>query len=597
MRGCCCFLFFYLVPFAAVAGAAEVETARLANIATRAAVGGVAGTPIPGFVLGGAGTKPIIVRAVGPTLGGFGVSGVLADPQVNVVSDGAVVATNDNWSASDAPLMVAAGGFALSSGSKDAVLVTSLGAGAYSAPVTAADGGEGIALVEVYDGSRGSGPSIVNASTRAFVGTGERVLVSGFVISGTGSLRLLVRAVGPTLTGFGVPGAIADPTIALYRGTVLVATNDTWWTAGNAGQMMATAAAVGAFPLGFESRDAAVLASLEPGAYSAVFSGGGGATGTGLVELYAVPPTPAVLGEGQWGVRADLPEPNSEMSVAELEGKIYVIGGYPSNRVSVRTVQVYDIATDTWRLTTPLPVGLNHTVSAGVAGKLYVIGGQISAGGAGPFVDTVYVYDPATGTWATRAKMPTQRGGGAGAVVGGKIYVAGGRPPRGSDFAVYDPAVDAWGVLPDLPTQRNHVGAAAIDGKIYVVGGRLEAGFQSAQTDRVEIYDPMASRWTTGAPMLRPRGGVNAVAALGYLHVFGGEGNDDAASGVYPDHDVYHPATNTWVRLRPMPVPVHGVTGASFVNGMIHLTGGGIADGGENGTTLHQVFRPAGSYR
>ena len=93
MRGCCCFLFFYLVPFAAVAGAAEVETARLANIATRAAVGGVAGTPIPGFVLGGAGTKPIIVRAVGPTLGGFGVSGVLADPQVNVVSDGRPMTT------------------------------------------------------------------------------------------------------------------------------------------------------------------------------------------------------------------------------------------------------------------------------------------------------------------------------------------------------------------------------------------------------------------------------------------------------------------------------------------------------------------------
>lgn len=166
--------------------------------------------------------------------------------------------------------------------------------------------------------------------------------------------------------------------------------------------------------------------------------------------------------------------------------------------MSVRTVQVYDIATDTWRLTTPLPVGLSHTVSAGVAGKLYVIGGQISAGGAGPFVDTVYVHDPATATWATRAKMPTQRGGGAGAVVGGKIYVAGGRPPRGSDFAVYDPALDAWAVLPDLPTQRNHVGAAAIDGKIYVVGGRLEAGFQSAQNDRVEIYDPVASRWTTG---------------------------------------------------------------------------------------------------
>jgi hypothetical protein len=156
--------------------------------------------------------------------------------------------------------------------------------------------------------------------------------------------------------------------------------------------------------------------------------------------------------------------------------------------------------------------------------------------------------------------------------VAGKIYVAGGRPPRGSDFAVYDPALDSWRTLPDLPTQRNHVGAAAIDGKVYVVGGRLEAGFQSEQTDRVEVYDPVTNAWSTRAPMLRPRGGVNAVAANGYLHVFGGEGNAGAPSGVYPDHDVYDPVANRWIRLGPIPVPVHGVTGASFVNGVIHLT-------------------------
>jgi N-acetylneuraminic acid mutarotase len=463
--------------------------------------------------------------------------------------------------------------------------------------VTATDGSSGIALVEVYDGSRGFGPSIVNASTRAFVGTGESVLVPGFVISGSGSLRLLIRAVGPTLAGFGVSGTIVDPAITLYRGSTVLATNDNWWTAANVGQLTAVSVAVGAFPLGFESRDAAVLVDLEPGAYSAVVSGVGGVTGTALVELYVVPPTPAVLAEGQWGMRADLIAPNSEMSVAELDGKIYVVGGYPSNRVSVPTVQVYDIAKDTWQLTTPLPVGLNHTVSAGVSGKLYVIGGQSSAGGAGPFVDTVYAFDPLIARWTPRAPMPTQRGGGAGAVVGGKIYIAGGRPPRGNDFAVYDPALDTWRTLPDLPTQRNHIGAAAIDGKIYFVGGRLAAGFESEQTDRVEVYDPVTNLWTTRAPMLRPRGGVNAVAAYGYLHVFGGEGNDDVISGVYPDHDVYNPATNTWMALKPMPVPVHGVTGASFVNGVIHLTGGGIADGGENGTTLHQVFRPATSYR
>jgi N-acetylneuraminic acid mutarotase len=211
-------------------------------------------------------------------------------------------------------------------------------------------------------------------------------------------------------------------------------------------------------------------------------------------------------------------------------------------------------------------------------------------------VNTVYEYNPVGATWTARAPMPTARGGGGGAVVDGKIYVAGGRPPRGSDFAVYDSAADSWRTLPDLPTQRNHIGVAAVGGKIYVVGGRFEAGFESAQTDRVEMYDPITNTWTTRAPLPRPRGGVNAIEAHGYLHVFGGEGNADAPSGVYPDHDVYNPVTNTWTRLSPMPVPVHGVTGASFFNGLIHLSGGGVSLGGSSGSTFHQVYRPATAY-
>ena len=92
------------------------------------------------------------------------------------------------------------------------------------------------------------------------------------------------------------------------------------------------------------------------------------------------------------------------------------------------------------------------------------------------------------------------------------------------------------------------------------------------------------------------RCGINAVLAHGYIHVFGGEG-EDTASGVFSDHDVYNPASDSWISLRPMPVPVHGVTGASFIDGVIHLTGGGIMDGGDNGTTLHQVFRPRGKLK
>ncbi|MSU52250.1 MAG: DUF4976 domain-containing protein [Opitutaceae bacterium] len=282
--------FLFIIPLGS--RAAEPETARLVNIATRAAVGGAAGVPIPGFVIAGNGTKSVVVRAVGPTLGVFGVNGVLTDPRLSVVSGSTTVATNDNWLPADAAAMTSAGAFSLPPGSKDAALVASLGAGDYTAPVTATDGGSGVALVEIYDGALNSGASIVNASTRAFVGTGDSVLIPGFVVSGTGTIRLLVRAVGPTLAGFGVTGTLADPTITLYRGATVLATNDNWSSATNAAEIAATAATVGAFPLPTGSNDAALVVVLPAGSYSAVVSGVGATTGTALVELYVAPAAP-----------------------------------------------------------------------------------------------------------------------------------------------------------------------------------------------------------------------------------------------------------------------------------------------------------------
>ena len=90
---------------------------------------------------------------------------------------------------------------------------------------------------------------------------------------------------------------------------------------------------------------------------------------------------------------------------------------------------------------------------------------------------------------------------------------------------------------------------------------------------------------------------MNGIAAFGCFHIFGGEGNDQSPSGVFPDHDVYDPAADRWTRLDPMPVPVHGVTGAAFLNGLIDLPGGGIAQGGSSGSTVHQVYRPRMSCR
>ena len=276
-------------PVAAEAEPGTTGTARLVNIATRAAVGGVAGSPIPGFVLNGTAERPMVVRAVGPTLSGFGVGGVLADPRFSLVRGGVIIASSDNWLAADAAAMATAGAFALTAGSKDAAIAVPLAPGAYTAPVTAADGGSGVALLEVYDGSTATTAAVLNASTRAYVGTGEGVLIPGFVIGGTGTLRLLIRAVGPGLAGFGVEGTLADPLLTLFGGSTALATNDNWSLAANSAEIATTATAVGAFALTVGSKDAVILTTLTPGAYTAVVSGVGNATGTALVELYVVP--------------------------------------------------------------------------------------------------------------------------------------------------------------------------------------------------------------------------------------------------------------------------------------------------------------------
>jgi N-acetylneuraminic acid mutarotase len=297
----------------------------------------------------------------------------------------------------------------------------------------------------------------------------------------------------------------------------------------------------------------------------------------------------------RWGKRAPLIKPHSEMAVAHLDGKIYVVGGYPSTRISVDTVQVYDIKSDSWRLTTPYPTTINHASAVGLDGVLYVIGGQTNAGGRKKkslYTSAVHAYDPKTGKWTARAPMPMARSAMAHDIIDGKIYVAGGRPPRGHDFAVYDPKADQWTSLPDLPTARNHFAAAAIGGKLYLAGGRFGSGYRSEITVALEMYDPKTNTWTAKQPMSEARSGLNGIAVNGCFHTFGGEHPTAGPSGVFPHHEVYDPKVDHWTRLPDIPIPVHGVTGLVYVNGWIHLPGGGTRMGGRSGGTHHQVVRP-----
>lgn len=343
-------------------------------------------------------------------------------------------------------------------------------------------------------------------------------------------------------------------------------------------------------PAQFVSRDPVVAVVNGVGAITAVAPGS-----TYIVATLASRPdvrdsihvrVPAAV--GQWGFRAQLLENNSEFALAEAHGRLYVMGGYPPSRVTVRTVQVYDIASDSWQFGPQLPQPNNHGMAAAVNGRIYLIGGQLTADQEG-YVNTVYELDPAQNQWVQKAPMPTSRSGGVAVVLDGRIYVAGGRLPRGNDFAVYDPATDSWEVLPDLPTQRNHITGAAINGRVHIVGGRLGNGLSPLKTDAHEVFDPQTRTWTSAAPMLRARSGMNGVMARGCFHVWGGE----APTGMTPDHDYYDPRTNRWTSLPGMPIPIHGVVGSAFVDGIIWVSGGGTHIGGSSGSLLNQTYRPA----
>lgn len=275
------------------------SNARLVNLATRGPVGTDAAALIPGFVLAGTGTKQVLIRAVGPSLTQFGLAAndVVADPTIALVSagTGATVATNDDWqqatnAAAIAAAATTAGAFALPPGSRDAAILATLGPGGYTALVSGKGNDTGLAIVEVYDlDTAASGVRLVNIATRGLVGTESRVLIPGFVVSGTAPKTYLIRGIGPTLAIFGQSGALADPVLTVYQGATVLFSNDDWSSNSNTAEVTAAARDSGAFALAPGSRDAALLVTLRPGAYTFQVAGKGTATGVGLVEVYEVP--------------------------------------------------------------------------------------------------------------------------------------------------------------------------------------------------------------------------------------------------------------------------------------------------------------------
>ena len=271
------------------------DVEKLVNISTRSVVR-TGGSFTVGFVVVGDRTKPVLVRAIGPTLGAF-VDGALLAARLEVFRETNSIASGNDWGSAPNAAAISAtaarvGAFALPSSSRDAALLLELEPGNYSARVTGQGDSAGVALVEVYDGTEGTIPlsqRIINVSTLAEAGTGDSTLTAGFYVAGTVPKRLLIRGAGPGLEQFGVTGVLARPQVAVFSGHTQLAQNAGWSSSLETAALAAAAAQVGAFPFPAGSADAALIINLPPGSYTTQISGADGRSGIALVEIYELP--------------------------------------------------------------------------------------------------------------------------------------------------------------------------------------------------------------------------------------------------------------------------------------------------------------------
>lgn len=258
----------------------EPATGQPLNISTRARVQTGDNVMIAGFIITGTADKRAIVRGIGPSLTGFGVADALQDPTLELHDHtGALIASNDNWRDTQQS-EIQASGLAPSDDRESAIIMT-LSPNAYTAIERGKNDTTGVGLVEVYDLDQTANSKFANISTRSFVEVGDNVMIGGFIIGGgNGSAVVVVRAIGPSLSQFGVPNALADPTLELHdaNGT-LVASNDNWKDT-----QQTEIQATGLAPT--NDLESAILISLPNGASTAIVRGKNSGTGVALIEVF-----------------------------------------------------------------------------------------------------------------------------------------------------------------------------------------------------------------------------------------------------------------------------------------------------------------------
>jgi cyclophilin family peptidyl-prolyl cis-trans isomerase len=257
---------------------------RPVNLSTRMQVGTGDNALIAGFIMSGSAPKRLAIRAMGPSTG---LPGSIVDPTLELHNSGGTIATNDNWQS--APNKQDIIDFGLAPGSPtESVILTTVPSDpngmAYTAVMRGTFNTTGLGVVEVYDLDGGPGSTLLNISTRGQVGADPNALIGGFILGGSESKKILVRAIGPSLTAFGVPNALTNPTLELRdQNAALIDSNDDWMNSPQKTQIQNS----GLAPT--DPKESAVLQTLAAGQYTAIVHGANGGTGVGSVEVYQLP--------------------------------------------------------------------------------------------------------------------------------------------------------------------------------------------------------------------------------------------------------------------------------------------------------------------
>jgi hypothetical protein len=253
------------------------------NISTRVLVGSGDNVGIAGFIVAGSDPKRVIIRAMGPSLRGAGISNALQDPVLELHDrSGALIASNDNWKDTQRAEIQASG--LAPADDRESAIVRTLSPGAYTAIMRGTAGASGIGLIEGYDLDSSTDSIFANISTRGFVGTGDNAMIGGMIVGGNGGgvNVVIARALGPSLSNAGVQHALQDPTIELRdENGVLIDSNDNWKD-----RQQAVIERENLGPA--DDRESALLDVLPAGAYTAIVRGKNDATGVALVEFYNI---------------------------------------------------------------------------------------------------------------------------------------------------------------------------------------------------------------------------------------------------------------------------------------------------------------------